>query len=101
MAQHRISERLLAVARFVVVPVSDFQAALHFQPAAVGGVPLPEQMWEIAIENKMIGAAGVFDRDIDLALGGFERNLRGVERTRILFRIDRGPGGLDLDGISR
>src|SRR6476646_437241 len=39
MAQHRIGEGFLAVAGLVVVPVSDFKAAFHFEPAAVGGVP--------------------------------------------------------------
>src|SRR5205814_6719643 len=97
MPQHRVGQRLFAVTGFVVIPVGDFQTAFHFQFAAVSGVPLAEKVWEIAIENEMVGAGRMFDGNIDFALGGFEGNLRGLEDKVVLLRIDYAPSELDLE----
>ena len=90
MAQHWISERTLAIAGLIVVPISDLKTALHFQPAAIRGVPGAQQKGEIAIENKMVGAASMFDRNVDLAISGYSLNdvivTQQLGRTTVNFK---------------
>ena len=85
MAQHWISERTLAIAGLVVVPISDLKTALHFQPAAIRGVPGAQQTGKVAIENKMVRAARMFDRNVDLALRGFKGDFGRFKNNGIFF----------------
>ena len=72
LPQHWIRQGALAIAGLVVVPVIDFQIALHLQMAAVGRGPFAKQMRAIAIENEMVDASRVLDGNVDCFLGRLE-----------------------------
>src|SRR3712207_2488827 len=60
--QHRIVQRALAIAWLVVVPVVDFQVALHLQATAVRRDPLAQQVRELGIEDETILPSGMLQR---------------------------------------
>ena len=72
LPQHRISERALAIARLVVVPVIYFQSSLQFQMAAIGRGPLPQKVGAVAIENEMVDASRVLGGNVDRSQGRLE-----------------------------